>query len=522
METIHSVAVQQRSLLSRKPLRRGSNSESDISEKLFSPRSHTPELPLKPIHSRSTAFHASKTSDDESSTVISPSRESTLSDIDKEELNPVLSSTKRSPPIAKPDLKTHTPLTHQVIYTRGQRMSPNALERRLRAEINLFDNVGESLQQLNEMERVRHIVQAQQESVTLAQIAKSRQTSHQQEVEKLTLQAREKAVMTAKELEDARAATAEANANALKSIADVRIKASDELNKSTQMFAKVQADASTMTLDALHRIDHARQQATDAYKLAAERQIVDVEKIATAAAAAASSKAVEVALQQHKLQLEELRQKALKKITSSTTYEESGQTNSYTEESSSVIGASSKEKNDTASRSKFSKSSKISFVDRERRKNVIIEERFPKSKSPNSSISEIISKKSRSDTGSSSQKEPTGTQATSSIETEQKASSASISGTGNADTSTKTLTPVSLPAESSYISDKASIAEDLSRHVSERDKELSEALFSVKTQNSGSGGAFSLTVLIKVCQPIRTTICKINIFGNSHSIYLFY
>ena len=275
--------------------------------------------------------------------------------------------------------------------------------------------------------------------------------------------------------------------NALKSIADVRIKASTELNESTQMLAKVQADASTMTLDALHRIDHARQQATDAYKLAAERQIVDVEKIATAAAAAASSKAVEVALQQHKLQLEELRQKALKKITSSTTYEESGQTNSYTEESSSVIGASSKEKSDTASRSKISKSSKISFVDREKKKNVTIEERFSKSNSLNESISEIISKKSRNDAGSSTEIGPTGTQATSSIETEQRSSPISISGTGNADTSTKTLTPVSLPAEGSYISDKASIAEDLSRRVNERDKELSEALFSVKTQNSGSG-----------------------------------
>ena len=213
---MHSVAAQQRNLLSPKPLRRGSNSESDISEKLFSPRSHTPELPLKPIRSRSAAFHASKTSEDESSAIISSSQESTLSEIGKDELNPVLSSTKRSPPITKPDLKTHTPLTHQVIYTRGQRMSPNALERRLRAEINLFDNMGESLQQLNEMERVRHIVQAQQESVTLAQIVKSRQTSHQQEVEKLTLQAKEKAIMTAKELEDARAATAEANAKRIK------------------------------------------------------------------------------------------------------------------------------------------------------------------------------------------------------------------------------------------------------------------------------------------------------------------
>ena len=377
-------------------------------------------------------------------------------------------------------------------------MSPNALERRLRAEINLFGDVGEYLQQLNEMERVRHIVQAQQESVTLAQIVKSRQTSHQQEVEKLTLQAKEKAIMTAKELEDARAATAEANANALKSIADVRIKASAELNESIQMLAKVQVDASTMTLDALHRIDHARQQATDAYKLAAERQIVDVEKVATAAAAAASSKAVEVALQQHKLQLEELRQKALKKISSSTTYEESRQTNSYTEESSSVIGASSKEKSDTASISKISKSSKISFVNREKRKNVTIEERFPKSNSPNESISEIISKKSRNEAGSSTEKEPTGTQTTSSIETEQRASPTPISGTGNADTSTKTLTPIGVPVERSYISDKASIAEDLSRRVIEGDKEMSKALFSVKSQNSSSGRAFSLTVLIKV------------------------
>ena len=67
-----------------------------------------------------------------------------------------------------------TPLTHFVHFTRGDRMSPNTLERRLRAEINLFDAVGDSLDQLNELEKVRSVTLAQQETVTLAQVVKVR------------------------------------------------------------------------------------------------------------------------------------------------------------------------------------------------------------------------------------------------------------------------------------------------------------------------------------------------------------
>ena len=77
---------------------------------------------------------------------------------------------------------------NNVNFRRGDgRMSPNALERRLRAELNLFDSVGDSLQQITEMDRIRDIVQAQQETVSLAQILKNRQALHQKDLDRMSI-----------------------------------------------------------------------------------------------------------------------------------------------------------------------------------------------------------------------------------------------------------------------------------------------------------------------------------------------
>lgn len=52
--------------------------------------------------------------------------------------------------------------------------APGVLQQRLSAELNFLDAVEESVRQLSDVERVRAVSLAQQESVSLAQIIKVR------------------------------------------------------------------------------------------------------------------------------------------------------------------------------------------------------------------------------------------------------------------------------------------------------------------------------------------------------------
>ena len=54
----------------------------------------------------------------------------------------------------------------------GTQFSPDSLQRKLTAEINLFENVQDSVQQLSDIEKSRAVALAQQETVALAQIIK--------------------------------------------------------------------------------------------------------------------------------------------------------------------------------------------------------------------------------------------------------------------------------------------------------------------------------------------------------------
>lgn len=52
------------------------------------------------------------------------------------------------------------------------RFSPNALERKMAAELNLLESMEESMRQITGVERSRAVSMAQQETVSLAQILK--------------------------------------------------------------------------------------------------------------------------------------------------------------------------------------------------------------------------------------------------------------------------------------------------------------------------------------------------------------
>ena len=54
----------------------------------------------------------------------------------------------------------------------GDRLSPDSLQRKFTAEINLLENVEDAVRQVSDIERSRGISLAQQETVSLAQILK--------------------------------------------------------------------------------------------------------------------------------------------------------------------------------------------------------------------------------------------------------------------------------------------------------------------------------------------------------------
>ena len=56
--------------------------------------------------------------------------------------------------------------------TTSDKFSPSTLERKLRAEVNQLETMDDALRQVTDMERVRGVTLAQQETVSLAQILK--------------------------------------------------------------------------------------------------------------------------------------------------------------------------------------------------------------------------------------------------------------------------------------------------------------------------------------------------------------
>ncbi|XP_040216169.1 centrosome-associated protein 350 isoform X6 [Rana temporaria] len=95
------------------------------------------------------------------------------------------------------------------------RFSPAGLQQRISAELNYLGAMEESVRQLCDVERVRGISLAQQETVSLAQILKSQQQRHEQSMAALRLQAEQEAQASMRQLEEARQLAAQTQAEML-------------------------------------------------------------------------------------------------------------------------------------------------------------------------------------------------------------------------------------------------------------------------------------------------------------------
>ncbi|XP_056671579.1 centrosome-associated protein 350 isoform X2 [Monodelphis domestica] len=148
------------------------------------------------------------------------------------------------------------------------RFSPAGLQHRMTAELNYLSAIEESVRQLTDVERVRGISLAQQETVSLAQILKAQQQRHERDLVLLKLKAEHEALESQRQLEEARQKAAQAHAESLQQLVQSRQEATEALQETTCKIAAQQAEAARLTTDAARQIremtELARNQISDA------------------------------------------------------------------------------------------------------------------------------------------------------------------------------------------------------------------------------------------------------------------
>ncbi|MCJ8734593.1 hypothetical protein PDJAM_G00237140 [Pangasius djambal] len=111
--------------------------------------------------------------------------------------------------------------------------APVVLQQRLSAELNFLDAVEESVRQLSDVERVRAVSLAQQESVSLAQIIKAQQQRQERELQLLKLKAEQEALETQRHVQESRERAAQAHAELCVNLVQSHQKALMELQENS-------------------------------------------------------------------------------------------------------------------------------------------------------------------------------------------------------------------------------------------------------------------------------------------------
>ncbi|NXP08431.1 CE350 protein, partial [Thinocorus orbignyianus] len=134
------------------------------------------------------------------------------------------------PNLAFPDLSlgTSRSVAGAASASGCMRFSPAGLQHRLSAELNYLSAIEESVRQLSDVERVRGISLAQQESVSLAQILKAQQQRHERDLALLKIKAEQEALESQRQLEEARQKAAQVHAESLQLLVQSRQEAVQE------------------------------------------------------------------------------------------------------------------------------------------------------------------------------------------------------------------------------------------------------------------------------------------------------
>ncbi|NWI08713.1 CE350 protein, partial [Crypturellus soui] len=134
------------------------------------------------------------------------------------------------------------------------RFSPAGLQHRFSAELIYLSAIEESVRQLSDVERVRGISLAQQESVSLAQILKAKQQRHERDLALLKMKAEQEALESQRHLEEVRQKAAQVHAESLQQLAQARQEAVEAMQENTCKIVAKQVEAALLTTDAARQI----------------------------------------------------------------------------------------------------------------------------------------------------------------------------------------------------------------------------------------------------------------------------
>ncbi|KAG5850112.1 hypothetical protein ANANG_G00078780 [Anguilla anguilla] len=132
--------------------------------------------------------------------------------------------------------------------------APSALQQRMAAELSYLDAMEESVRQLADVERLRGVSLAQQESVSLAQILKSQQQRHERDLFLLKQKAEQEALETRRQLEETRQRAAQAHVELQEKMAHSQQETRGGVQDATSRMISQQAEAVRYTADAARHI----------------------------------------------------------------------------------------------------------------------------------------------------------------------------------------------------------------------------------------------------------------------------
>uniref|UniRef100_A0A8C9DET9 Centrosomal protein 350 n=1 Tax=Prolemur simus TaxID=1328070 RepID=A0A8C9DET9_PROSS len=145
--------------------------------------------------------------------------------------------------------------TTEMASTPGsKRFSPAGLQHRMAAELSYLNAIEESVHQLSDVERVRGISLAQQESVSLAQIIKAQQQRHERDLALLKLKAEQEALECQRQLEETRNKAAQVHAESLQQVVKSQREVTEVLQEATCKIAAQQTETARLTTDAARQI----------------------------------------------------------------------------------------------------------------------------------------------------------------------------------------------------------------------------------------------------------------------------
>lgn len=145
--------------------------------------------------------------------------------------------------------------TTEMASTPGsKRFSPAGLQHRMAAELSYLSAIEESVRQLSDVERVRGVSLAQQESVSLAQIIKAQQQRHERDLALLKLKAEQEALECQRQLEETRSKAAQVHAESLQQVVKSQRDMTEVLQEATCKIATQQTETARLTTNAARQI----------------------------------------------------------------------------------------------------------------------------------------------------------------------------------------------------------------------------------------------------------------------------